>query len=151
MSEPTILVTGASGLLGNAVRVLLESGGRKVLPIDRTPGAVDGREVTVCDLGDVHRLHALAVENRIVGIVHCGAHSGPMVARDNPNSMVQVNIVGTANVLEIARINVQNMLFSAIERGKAAQAAWRQLVTTPASDLPSDVPAEPHSRVRTPW
>jgi nucleoside-diphosphate-sugar epimerase len=134
MSEATILVTGAAGLLGNAVRVLLEKGGRKVLPIDRTPGAVDGREVTVCDLGDVHRLHALAVENRIAGIVHCGAHSGPMVARDNPNSMVQVNIVGTANVLEIARIHGSRLVFC------SSTSAYGN---TPEGPVPEDVPMAP--------
>ena len=53
----------------------------------------------------IEGLEALAVENKITGIVHCGAHSGPMVARENPHSMVQVNIVGTANMLEIARIH----------------------------------------------
>ncbi|MBB3903689.1 nucleoside-diphosphate-sugar epimerase [Methylobacterium brachythecii] len=49
-------------------------------------------------------MHAL-VRNGLRGVIHCGAHSGPMVARENPFSMVEVNIVGTANMLEIARIH----------------------------------------------
>jgi nucleoside-diphosphate-sugar epimerase len=136
MSEPTILVTGAAGLLGNAVRVLLETNGRKVLAIDRLPAAGDGREIIVCDLGDVHRLHALAVENRITGIVHCGAHSGPMVARDNPHSMVQVNIVGTANMLEIARIHGARFVFC------SSTSAYGD---TPDGPVPEDVPMAPTS------
>jgi nucleoside-diphosphate-sugar epimerase len=136
MSEPTILVTGAAGLLGNAVRVLLETNGRKVVAIDRLPAAGDGREIIVCDLGDVHRLHALAVENRITGIVHCGAHSGPMVARDNPHSMVQVNIVGTANMLEITRIHGARFVFC------SSTSAYGD---TPDGPVPEDVPMAPTS------
>ena len=41
----------------------------------------------------------------IDSVVHCGAFSGPMVARDTPHAMVQVNIVGTANMLELARVH----------------------------------------------
>jgi UDP-glucuronate 4-epimerase len=103
--EGSILVTGAAGLIGNAVRGMLESEGRKVMPIDRIERTEEGMEIAVCDLGDVHRLHALADESRILGVVHCGAYSGPMVSRDNPHAMVQVNIVGTANILEVARIH----------------------------------------------
>src|SRR5690606_27532373 len=57
-----------------------------------------------CDLRDTHRLHQLAFGQDLDSIVHCGAHSGPMVARDNPYDLVAVNVVGTANVLEVARL-----------------------------------------------
>jgi nucleoside-diphosphate-sugar epimerase len=136
MSEPTILVTGAAGLLGNAVRNLLETSGQRVLPIDRIPRTEEGRPIIACDLTDVHRLHALALENRITGIVHCGAHSGPMVARDNPHSMVQVNIVGTANVLEIARIHGARFVFC------SSTSAYGN---TPEGLVPEDVPLFPTS------
>ncbi|WP_445504364.1 NAD-dependent epimerase/dehydratase family protein [Microvirga sp. G4-2] len=136
MSEPTILVTGAAGLLGHAVRVLLEANGQRVLPIDRVAQTEEGQPIVACDLSDVHRLHALAVENRITGIVHCGAHSGPMVARDNPYSMVQVNIVGTANVLEIARIHGARFVFC------SSTSAYGN---TPEGLVPEDVPLVPTS------
>lgn len=102
-SKAPILVTGAAGLIGNMVRQRLEGRGDRVVAIDRAPGRGTAGPVTECDLGDVHRLHELARDG-LGGIIHCGAHSGPMVARDNPFSMVAVNIVGTANVLEVARI-----------------------------------------------
>ena len=103
MSGPHIIVTGASGLVGNAVRVLLENSGRKVLAVDRNVGQVEGRPVLAADVTDVHALHGLAHEHDIGGIIHCGAFSGPMVAADSPVQMVDVNIVGTANMLELAR------------------------------------------------
>lgn len=103
MSGSHIIVTGASGLVGNAVRVLLETSGRKVLAVDRNAGQVDGRPVLAADVRDVHALHGLAHEHDIGGIIHCGAFSGPMVAVGSPVQMVDVNIVGTANMLELAR------------------------------------------------
>lgn len=103
MTGGAILVTGAAGLIGNAVRVLLEDAGRKVIPIDRIFVTEEGREVVECDITDADRLHAIVQGHGLGGVVHCGAFSGPMVARDNPLAMVEVNIVGTANVLELAR------------------------------------------------
>ncbi|GAA4133513.1 NAD-dependent epimerase/dehydratase family protein [Aminobacter aganoensis] len=111
-AEKTVLVTGGAGLLGNAVRTLLEERGTEVIAVDRIDVTGDGRPLTVCDITDIHRLHAVVVGRDIGGIVHCGGFSGPMVERANPNGMVQVNVVGTANVLELARIHsVQRFVF----------------------------------------
>lgn len=104
MSKKPVMVTGAAGLIGNAVRTKLETSGRTVIPIDLVSSTDEGKSIIVCDIADIHRLHAIARDLAPEGIIHCGAHSGPMVARDNPNSMVQVNIVGTANIVELARI-----------------------------------------------
>ena len=104
MTDGCVLVTGAAGLVGNAVRAKLEKAGRPVVAIDRIGGKVEGRDVIECDVTDIHGLHNLARRNEISGIVHCGAFSGPMVAADSPAQMVQVNIVGTANILELSRI-----------------------------------------------
>ncbi|MCI3205269.1 MULTISPECIES: NAD(P)-dependent oxidoreductase [Pandoraea] len=101
----TIVVTGAAGLLGAAVARKLKDRGDDVIAIDRTGGhSIDGLDVIRCDLTEIHRLHELTRKG-VSAIIHCGAYSGPMVARDEPYSMVQVNIVGTANMLEIARIH----------------------------------------------
>lgn len=101
----TILVTGAAGLIGNAVRIQLEERGDRVIAVDRISRTEEGRQLEICDVSDVHALHSLANRNSIDGVIHCGALSGPMVARDNPFAMVSVNIVGTANLLEVARIH----------------------------------------------
>lgn len=106
MTDLPVLVTGAKGLVGHAVRVALEEAGRSVVAIDREAGDVEGRPVLAGDVTAVHRLHALAREaGGFAGILHCGAFSGPMVARDDPSAMVAVNITGTANMLELARIH----------------------------------------------
>jgi nucleoside-diphosphate-sugar epimerase len=105
MSAGAVMVTGAAGLVGNAVRVMLEQAGRDVIPVDRVAATEEGRPIVQCDVTEVHRLHAVVLGRQLSGVIHCGAFSGPMVARDNPPAMVAVNIVGTANVLELARIH----------------------------------------------
>lgn len=103
MIKGKVIVTGGAGLVGNAVARALVERGTEVVAIDRAAGLINGRTVVQCDLNDIHQLHAVT-GRELEAIVHCGAFSGPMVARDNPFAMVQVNIVGTANVLELARI-----------------------------------------------
>lgn len=99
----TVLVTGAAGLIGNAVCRALQSSGQTVVAIDRVAGTIEGVTFEDCDVTNIHGLHAIARRHQLSGIVHCGAFSGPMVAADSPALMVDVNIVGTANLLELAR------------------------------------------------
>lgn len=103
MTGRTILVTGALGLIGHAVRRRLEDRGDRVVAIDRAAGQIDGYAVRDCDVTDIHGLYALARQHAFTHIVHCGAFSGPMVAADHPIQMVQVNIGGVANIAELAR------------------------------------------------
>jgi len=100
-----VLVTGAAGLVGRTLARRLAEQQRAFIALDRSASVTeDGIEIVGCDLGDVHRMYALTREG-IDSVVHCGAFSGPMVARDTPHAMVQVNIVGTANMLELARVH----------------------------------------------
>ncbi|UHD45953.1 NAD(P)-dependent oxidoreductase [Aureimonas altamirensis] len=103
MTEGTILVTGASGLIGQRLLARLLDERRPALGIDlsQKPGQ---RPVEIADVADIHRLHALAAKANATSIIHCGAVSGPMVLLDNPYGIVQANVVGTANMLELARI-----------------------------------------------
>ncbi len=78
----TILLTGAAGLIGRALHRRLLDRGDTVVAIDRIGG--DG--IHACDLTEVHRLHELGAA--ATAVLHCGAISGPMVARDNPQLIV---------------------------------------------------------------
>lgn len=139
MTDGAILVTGAAGLIGHAVRGMLEDQGRGVVAVDRADAMVEGRPVMAADVTSVHRLHALAVEHRFDGIVHCGAFSGPMVARDDPAAIVEVNIVGTANMLELARVHrIRRVVFC------SSVSAYGD--TPPGLDpVPEDIPLRPTS------
>ncbi len=101
---PPILVTGAAGLIGRVLVGRLMDAGRPVLPVDRVPVPPDaGFTVTIAELTDVHRLHAL-VASGVDGIIHCGGISGPAVGRDHPAGVATVNVGGTVNLLEAARL-----------------------------------------------
>jgi len=99
-----VLVTGGIGLIGNAVRRRLEDRGDRVRAAARVAGRTAGREVIECDVTEAHGLPAIARRYPIRAIVHCGAFPGPMVSPDHPMQMIRVNIGGTANVGELARI-----------------------------------------------
>ena len=100
----TILVTGAGGLLGKAVCDRLRQDGQRVIATDLVASSSGSRAVLLADLTDIHRLHAITADGPLDGIVHCGAFSGPMVGIDNPYRLVSVNVMGTVNLLELARI-----------------------------------------------
>ena len=107
------LIIGA-GLVGSQVaRILVERGERPVLmdPVpqpDALGEIVDLKRVTLID-GDV--LRPLTLSNAIVGhgiteIVHTAAN--PMLtvgAQRDPYAAIQLNIMGTVNVLEAARVH----------------------------------------------
>ena len=103
----TILLTGAAGLIGRVLHRRLIERGDTVIATDR----LEGEGIIACDLTEVHRLHELGA--KATAILHCGAISGPMVARDNPHLIVRLNEEKTA--AETTRDHAQ-----AGERAKSA-------------------------------
>ncbi len=98
-----ILLTGAAGLIGMAARQALGAAGHDVVAVDITDfGRIDPDLCRVA-LDDTAGIERLLVERRIEAIVHCGAISGPMMARGQPLMLVSVNIDATAVLLDLAR------------------------------------------------
>jgi UDP-glucuronate 4-epimerase len=104
MTSKSVLVTGVSGLIGYAVAAELARQGRDVFGFVRRPFHEGSFPTYEADLSDIHRLHGFFREHSVDSIVHRGALSGPMVARDNPHGICRTNIMGAANILEVARI-----------------------------------------------
>jgi UDP-glucuronate 4-epimerase len=141
MSGGTILVTGASGLIGQRLLAHLVSEGRRVLGIDVAARA-GHLPVEIADLADIHRLHALAEREDVGSVIHCGAVSGPMVMADNPHAIVSINVGGTANVLELARVRrMRRVVFCS---STSAFGATVEAASGP-NGLPEDVPLRPGS------
>ncbi|WP_193045381.1 NAD-dependent epimerase/dehydratase family protein [Mycolicibacterium baixiangningiae] len=92
------MVTGATGFLGRHLVDSLRTAGVDVVGAAHTVG-------DFFDVTDPHQVHQVFARFKPEGVVHLGAISGPMVSRDRPWSIVDVNIGGTANLLEAARIN----------------------------------------------
>jgi nucleoside-diphosphate-sugar epimerase len=108
----TTLIIGA-GLVGSQIaRILVEQGERPVL-MDRSPQPqalgriVDLSRVTLLE-GDVLKPLTLAAalkDHAVTGVVHMAAN--PMLtigAQKDPVGSIELNIMGTANVLEAARV-----------------------------------------------
>jgi UDP-glucose 4-epimerase len=98
-----VLLTGAAGLIGMAVRPLLEGRGHRVIPTDATSFGYDLPRLRIVTLDDTAGFERLAAEHEIDAVVHCGAVSGPMMAKGEPLKLVAVNIDATASLLDLAR------------------------------------------------
>jgi UDP-glucuronate 4-epimerase len=106
------LVTGGGGLIGMAVRSLLRARGEPVLAVDLTRHGRNDPALHEIGLQEPERLLALAQAHGVRAIVHCGAISGPMLAKGQPFAMVEANISGTAAMLELARaLHVRRFVF----------------------------------------
>lgn len=105
MKPDAILVTGIGGLIGGAVARRLAASGRKVVGMDRQAPAGLPFPVVTHDLPDRHRWHEAIVRFGIGRVVHAGGISGPMLLRDAPDRVFEINVVGLAGLLEAARIH----------------------------------------------
>jgi UDP-glucuronate 4-epimerase len=115
-----ILVTGAGGFIGAATsRALLERGDQ-VVGIDNLNDYYDPRlkqsrllrlagdfggqfQFERLDFADMSELRGLVDRIDVQAIVHLGAQAGVRYSLDNPGAYVQSNLVGHANILELAR------------------------------------------------
>lgn len=98
-----VLVTGGAGLIGMALRAGLAARGHAVTAIDVTDFGRGDAALHIVGLDDRSELEALIAANRVEAIIHCGAISGPMMAKGQPLLMVAVNIDGSAMLLDLAR------------------------------------------------
>lgn len=105
MKPDVILVTGIGGLIGGAVARRLAASGRKVVGMDRHAPAGLPFAVITHDLPDRHRWHEAIVRFGIGKVIHAGGISGPMLLRDAPDRVFEINVVGLAGLLEAARIH----------------------------------------------
>lgn len=97
-----VLLTGARGFLGAAVRRHLTEEGIDVVAADTGDG-LPGDGVVSFDLLQPETISALFAGAPFDTVLHCGAVSGPMVLADRPADIWRINAQGTAVLLEAAR------------------------------------------------
>ncbi|QAA94587.1 NAD-dependent epimerase/dehydratase family protein [Pollutimonas thiosulfatoxidans] len=100
-----ILVTGITGLIGAEVANRLVSQGYEVVGMDRIIPPGLPYPVITHELPDGHRWHEVIVRFGISSIVHAGGVSGPMLLRDAPARLCDINLVSLVDLLEAARIH----------------------------------------------
>jgi UDP-glucuronate 4-epimerase len=117
----TVLVTGTAGFIGAATaRALLDRGGEDVLGIDNLNDYYDPQlkqarldslakqfgnrfRFERADFADAEALRRVTEGIDLNGIVHLGAQAGVRYSLENPGAYIQSNLVGHANMIELAR------------------------------------------------
>ncbi len=100
-----VLVTGGAGFLGSALLDRLRRDGVEAIGSVLGHGGADIAGLRACDLTGRRQGDALVDNQPIDTIIHAGAVSGPMVMTERPLDIWQINVMGTAYLLEAARRN----------------------------------------------
>jgi len=117
MSKTTAVVTGGAGFIGSHVVDLLLAEGWEVIVVDdlstgdarRVAG---GASLEVVDITDRESLDRTIDAARPSVIFHLGAQSSVTVSVSNPSRDLEVNVLGTMNVLEAATRHTAQVIFT---------------------------------------
>jgi nucleoside-diphosphate-sugar epimerase len=99
MAKDATLVTGASGFLGHSVMELLVKNAHRAIGLDPQPSPTTQ---ILDDLSDRERLKGLLARQKVTHIIHAGGVSGPMVMANDPVGIIEINVVGSLNLLRAA-------------------------------------------------
>jgi|SRR5665213_1649636 len=142
-----VLITGGMGVIGaETTRKFVREGHRPVVYArhrdDRLVGdIIDKIDFEAGDIGDMPRLLEVIKRQRVSHIVHAAAFVGAVSAA-NPALSIQVNVMGTVNVLEAARLfDVQRLVFTS---AKGIYGPLRGDYGPPHyKPIPEDMPKDP--------
>lgn len=133
-----VLVTGANGMMGRALVPRLLGDGCRVVAHDRDHQDAQAGSAVVTvqgDLRDVHGIYRLFREHSVDTVIHGGGISGPMLLRDDPFQVSEVNVIASIQLLEAAReCGIRRFVFL------SSAAAYGD---TPAGPVGEDAPLRP--------
>jgi UDP-glucose 4-epimerase len=141
-----ILITGSEGFLGNRMAGLLHARGEQVVGLDvaRGPGERSW-PVLVGDVTDRALVEQVFADHGVTSIIHAGGVSGPHICNQDPARVFNVNVGGTLNLFEVARLRRMpgRLVFisSSSVYGEAAEAAS---VETPVVERLPLLASEPY-------
>ena len=95
-----VLLTGSSGWLGRYLAPRLRAAGHGVIGLDVAPGPDTDVVGSVADRATVDSAFARGID----AVIHAGALHKPDIARFPAQAFVDVNVTGTLNLLEAARL-----------------------------------------------
>ncbi|MEO1704095.1 MAG: NAD-dependent epimerase/dehydratase family protein [Pseudomonadota bacterium] len=148
----TVLVTGTAGFIGfHVARLLLAEGGFRVIGYDNLNSYYDvklkeGRRAilkehdnytdVIGNLEDLETLKAAVADTPPDVIIHLAAQAGVRHSLDAPGEYIQSNVVGTFNVMEIAREHkVVHLMIASTSSAYGANTEY-PFRETQKSDLP---------------
>ena len=119
-----VVVTGGAGYVGSALVSCLFGRGYEILSLDNLSrgdyGVLDDYRddprlrVVVADIRDRRRLEEVIRDFGVSEtIFHLAAMPGLKLCRENPGEAIEVNVLGTFNVLEVARrLDIRRVIFA---------------------------------------
>lgn len=129
----TVLVTGATGMLGRSVTRLLQGAGAEVVALVRDAGACpEACEALVCDLNDGDALAEQFKTQKFDFVLHLAAQS--QVDGYDPRTTFESNVAGTFNLLEALRFVTQEVTLI-VASTDAVSRMWSEFVL-PVTDGP---------------
>lgn len=131
----TILITGAAGFIGSAIGRALSNKGHAVVGFDLMAPANSPFPIFSGDVRESDTLIRVCQRHGVNRIIHGGGISGRSVARSDRTGTIDVNVNGTAAVLEAA-IGCGARKFVLCSSGSVYGRSTQDLVT-------EDTPVEP--------
>ena len=106
MNLANILITGSSGLVGGPLVTKLLSKSNLIVGLDPVINSESNEKYKHISnpLKSVEEIMSLLKKYDITKIIHTGGISGPMLANENPNLIIENNIFFTMYLIEAARI-----------------------------------------------
>src|SRR3989338_9225226 len=114
MSNQTILITGASGLLGlELLHYLGDNCFDAVGTYNSNPKLVDKNYRNLkCDVGDAGSVTGLAKKLGNVDVIfHCASMTGIDKCEKNKEACWQANVIGTRNMVDLAKKNKAKLVY----------------------------------------
>jgi nucleoside-diphosphate-sugar epimerase len=99
-----VLITGVEGFLGTQLAKLLHGGGTRVVGLDVTAGGARPWPVITGNVTDRALLDRIFNEHDVTAVIHGGGVSGPHICNNEPARVCDINVVGTVNLFEVARL-----------------------------------------------
>jgi nucleoside-diphosphate-sugar epimerase len=111
-----VLVTGAAGFIGSHLLPMLVKEGYEVIGLDNSddPSNVsDYANVYIADICDSVRMKTLGQILKFDSVIHLAAMAAPRVAEAKPEETFRVNVLGTYNILRMAKeVGVKRVVFA---------------------------------------
>jgi nucleoside-diphosphate-sugar epimerase len=142
----TTLLTGINGFLGASIAADLVADGVDVIGLDVTPAEAETRwPVETLDVRNRDAVRKLIGDHAVESVIHCGGISGPHVANEQPALVTEVNVLGTTNILDVAReLGLAGRVVLMSSSSTYGEAAELKSIETPCPETQVLLASEPY-------